>query len=126
MITLDLSGIVDTFASDTLTRTRWPAATYLAGVATQPAATDTTITGMVEPITGLSPGRVLEQLDEGQRKRARYTLHTTADVRTVNRKTAERADHLVYLGITYEAIELSAWQGQGNFSRLVLLELGSE
>jgi len=126
MISLDLSGVVDTFAVDSLTRQRWPAATWAKGVATQPAATSSTITGMVEPLDGLKAGRVLEQLDEGQRRRARYTLHTTADVRTIDRAAAERADHLVYQGKTYQAIELSHWQGQGKYRRLVLLELGDQ
>jgi len=126
VISLDLSGVVDAFSADTLTRLRWPAATWSKGVASEPAAVSSTIAGMVEPLEGREFGRILEQLDEGQRRRARYTLHTTADVRTVNRAAAERADHLTYQGKTYEAIDLSHWQGQGKYRRLVLLELGDQ
>ena len=123
MITLDLGGVVQLFANSTLTHKRWPAETWIKGVGTYGATTDTTIAGLVQPIDGGRDGRILEQLSEGQRTAARYTLHTTDDVRTVDRSAGARADQLVYQGKTYQAIALANWEDQGKFRRLVLLEV---
>jgi len=123
MITLDLSGVVQLFANSTLTRRRWPAETWIKGVSTYSATIDTVITGLVQPIDGGRDGRILEQLAEGQRTSARFTLHTTSDVRTVDRSAGARADHLVYQGKTYQAASLANWEDQGKFRRLVMLEV---
>lgn len=114
---LDLSDIVAAMAETPVTRRRYAAGTLAAtGVYTAGASADTTVYACL----AAPDAKTMELLPEGLRSRARWLMHTTADVRTAG--TGVLPDKVIFDGVTYEPVAIRAYSQHGGFSRLVLVE----
>lgn len=114
---LDLSDIVDAFAETAVTRRRFAAGTLATtGVYTAGASTDTTVYACLTA----PDAKTMELLPEGLRSRARWLMHTTADVRTAG--SGVLPDKVILDGVTYEPVATRVYSQHGKFSRLVLVE----
>jgi hypothetical protein len=130
MTPVDVSDVVDALADQTVTRRRYAAGAYSTatgskGVFVPGATTDTPIFVCIGPVTG----RDKQDMSEGVRLRARYKLHTTADLRgdePMTGATATQADHVLYDGREYEVIQDRRWVGHGGYRRFILAETTAE
>lgn len=116
---VDLGFVVDGFAVTTVTRVRAGAGTYTAGVYVPGATTSTAIRASVT----VPSAAVLQVLPEGLRSRARWLVHTTADVRPlVEGGSGTVPDRITHDGKTWTPVELQAWSQHGGYRRFVLVE----
>lgn len=114
---LDLSDVVDALAESTVTRRRYAAGTLATtGIYTPGASTDTTVTACL----AAPDARTMELLPEGLRSRARWLMHTTADVRTA--ASGVLPDKVLVGGVAYEPVAVRAYSHHGGYNRLVLVE----
>lgn len=119
-MTLDLSPVIARFAMS-LERRRRAAPTYSAGgIATPGAQTIDTIRGHVQP---LDPRRA-QVLREGIREGARYSVWTSAAVRTVDETSELPPDEIVYGGRLYRVHSVEAWEQHGLFRELAMVDAG--
>lgn len=120
-----VQSTVAALAAQQVTRLRYGAATFASGIYTSPTPTSTTIAAQVQPLDD----RTRAQLPEGIRLRARYVLHTLADVRgdqpTVSGNPV-RGDQIVWSGRTYQIHQDRDWNGQGGYTRLIMLDASAE
>lgn len=114
---LDVSDIVDALAETAVTRRRYAAGTLATtGLYTPGASADTT----VQACLSTPNARTLEMLPEGLRSRARWLMHTTADVRTAD--SGLLPDKILVSGTAHEPVELRNYSQHGAYRRLVLVE----
>lgn len=114
---LDLSDVVEAMAETAVTRRRYAAGTLATtGVYTPGAATDTTVYACL----AAPDAKTMEMLPEGLRSRARWLMHTTADVRTAG--SGVLPDKVIFGGATYEPVAVRGYSYHGGYSRLVLVE----
>lgn len=114
---LDLSDVVDALAESPVTRRRFAAGTLATtGVYTAGASTDTTVYACL----AAPDAKTMELLPEGLRSRARWLMHTTADVRTAT--SGLLPDKVIFGGVTYEPVAVRAYSHHGGYNRLVLVE----
>lgn len=121
-----VQSTVAALAAQQVTRLRYGAATLAAtGVYTLPTPSSATITAQMQPLDD----RTRAQLPEGIRLRARYVMHTTADVRG-DQPTASggpiRGDVIQWHGRSYQVHQDRDWNGQGGYTRMILLDQSAE
>jgi hypothetical protein len=89
------------------------------------ATTTATITGQMQPLDD----RTRQLLPEGVRLRARYVMHTTADVRgAIPTATGNpvAGDLITWQGRTYQVYQDRDWNGQGSYTRCILADASAE
>lgn len=123
---ITVPNVVNAQAAQNVTRLRYGAATLaVTGVYTLPAPTSATIAAQMQPLDA----RTRSQLPEGIRLRARYVMHTTADVRG-DQPTASgapiRGDVIQWQGRSYQVHQDRDWNGQGGYTRMILLDQSAE
>jgi len=129
-VAVNVANVVQSLAATPVTRRRFAAGSYpqtgaSRGQFVAGAATDTTIRAVMEPLDD----RTRQLLPEGVRLRARYWLHSTADVRGDQPSTSgtvTQADDIVFNGRTYTVWQDRDWVGHGSYTRCVLLERTAE
>lgn len=114
-------------ADQAVTRRRFAAGAYSTATGTkgtfvQGATTDTTIAAVIRPVSD----RTRQNLPEGIRLSARYTMHTLADVRGDEPGTTTQADRIVYNSRTYVVITDERNEGHGQYRRVFLAEATAE
>jgi len=123
-ILLNLAPVVAAFASQSVTRRRAAVPTIdSAGHAVVATPVDATI----ECVLQRPSPDAIQRLPEGLRSRATWLMHTTADIRGASGQTSggraqAMADQVIYNGITYTVVDISAQTAQGNYRRVVLLD----
>lgn len=115
---LDLSNVIRRFCRPMVRRRRAAPTISAGGIATPGAVTEDTIIANVQP---LEPRRA-SVLREGLRERATFSVWTSADVRTVDAAAGQLPDVLVYQGHEYHVHAVEAWQDQGGFRELVMVD----
>jgi len=117
--------VVQSMAAQSVTRLRFAAATNTKGQWSVAAPSSTTIAAQMQPLDD----RTRSQLPEGVRLKAHYVMHTTADVRgdqpTVS-GTPVKGDQIVWSGRTYQVYQDRDWNGQGGYTRMILLDASAE
>lgn len=123
---ISVAQVVIDQSAQTVTRTRYGAATKSAMGAWVPGATTTaTITGQMQPLDD----RTRQLLPEGVRLRARYVMHTTADVRGATPTATGNpvaGDLITWQGRTYQVYQDRDWNGQGSYTRCILADASAE
>lgn len=130
MPAINVSNVVQSLAASPVTRRRFAAGSYPQAGATRGqfvagASADTTIRAVMQPIDD----RTRQLLPEGIRLRARYLLHTTADVRgdaPATGASITQADDVIYNGRTYTVWQDRDWATHGSYTRCVLLDRSAE
>lgn len=120
-----VQSTVAALAAQSVTRLRFAAATISNGILSYAAPQSTTILAQMQPLDD----RTRSQLPEGIRLRARYVMHTLADVRgdqpTVTGNPV-RGDQIVWGTRTYQVHQDRDWDGQGGYTRMILLDASAE
>jgi hypothetical protein len=123
---ISVAQVVIDQSAQTVTRTRYGAATLAStGVWGRGTATTETITGQMQPLDD----RTRQLLPEGVRLRARYVMHTTADVRGATPTasgTPVAGDTITWQGRTYQVYQDRDWNGQGSYTRCILADASAE
>ena len=115
---IDISDVVAELADTAVTRRRYAAGTTANGIYTPGAATDTTVMACLQ----VPDPRTMQLLPEGFRSRARWLMHTVADVRTGSDGQGVLPDKVIFDGVTYEPVDVRNYGYHGGFRRLVLVE----
>lgn len=130
-ISIRVDDAVMSLAAQAVVRYRTAAGSYSTtsgskGVFVPGASTSTTIVACVGPIDD----RTRTLLPEGIRLRARYLMHTLADVRgdlpTASGTAIYQADRIGYNGRTYQVYQDRRWVDHGHYGRFVLVEETAE
>ena len=123
-IRINLGPTVAALSSESVTRRRVATPTIdAAGHVVAGATSDTAIKCVMQ-----RPGPdALNRLAEGLRSRARWLMHTTADIRGGSQassggRSATMPDLIVYGGVTYTAADITDQSAHGQFRRVVLLD----
>lgn len=124
---VDVSSVVASLSAQSVTRRRSAAPTIdSAGHVVAGATADATITGALQ-----RPGQdALERLPEGMRSRARWLMHTTADIRggtgtTEAGRSGAMPDVAIYGGVSYAVVDITDQSAHGQYRRVILLDGGS-
>lgn len=111
---MNLSRLIDRFATGTYTVTRASAATtYTAGKRVAPATTTTTVVGCVQPI----PGKDLERLPEGLRDKEVKYIYTKAELKC---GPDTEPDKVSVEGSTWQVEKVEKWDTLGAYWRSVI------
>lgn len=120
-----VQSTVAALAAQSVTRLRYGAATIANGILSYAAPSQAAILAQMQPLDD----RTRSQLPEGIRLRARYVMHTLADVRgdqpTVSGGPV-RGDQIIWSGRTYQVHQDRDWNGQGGYTRMILLDASAE
>lgn len=126
MVLIDVSDVVASLASQTVTRTRRATPTIdAAGHRVAGAETTATLSAVMQ-----RPSRdALQRLPEGLRAQARWLMHTTGDVRGGSEATASGGaavlpDLVTYDGRAYVVVDITDQSAHGAYRRVVLLDGG--
>lgn len=124
---VNVSSVVASLSAQSVTRRRSASPTIdSAGHIVAGAVTDTTITGVLQ-----RPGQdALERLPEGIRSRARWLMHTAADIRggtgtTEAGRAGAMPDEAIYGGVSYTVVDITDQSAHGDYRRVILLDGGS-
>lgn len=116
---VDLGFVVGMFAVTQVTRVRSAAGTWTTGVYTAGATTSLSIAVSLS----VPSAAVLQVLPEGLRSRARWMMHTTADVRPLTEGTSGTLpDRITHDGKTWTPVEVQNWVAHGGYRAFVLVE----
>lgn len=130
-IAITVSDGVLSLSAQAVTRIRRAAGAYSTttgskGVFAAGASTSTTISACIGPVDD----RTRQLLPEGIRLRARFLMHTLADVRgdqpTASGTAITQADRITYNGQTYQVYQDRHWVGHGEYGRFLLLSQTAE
>lgn len=123
---ITVAQVVIAQSAQTVTRTRYGAATLPAsGIWQRGTSTTATITAQMQPLDD----RTRQLLPEGVRLRARYVMHTTADVRGATPTatgTPVGGDTITWNGRIYQVYQDRDWNGQGSYTRCILADASAE
>lgn len=127
---INVSGTVRRLAAQTVTRTRFAAGSYPQTGATRGQfVAGATSTASIAASVGPIDDRTRQSLPEGVRLKARYLLHTLADVRGDQPATSGsvlQADRITYNSRVYVVWQDRDWVGHGSYTRCVLLDMSAE
>lgn len=120
-MSIDVSTAVDALSFDDVVRRRGAAGTYVAGVWTPGAVTETTIRASVSPLLA----REVERLATGQRTRGGIRLITTADGGLVvaDREAGTPCDRVVWSDRIYDVAKVDNWATYGGWVDAQALEV---
>jgi len=115
---IDVSDVVADLAETAVTRRRYATGSASNGIYTAGAATDTTVQACLQ----VPDARTMQLLAEGVRSRAKWLMHTTADVRTGSDGQGVLPDKIIIDGTAFEPLDVRAYSAHGGYRRLVLVE----
>lgn len=117
---MDLTDVIDEFASDTLTIQRRAAPTAVGGFLTSGTAASLSVSAVVYP----SPGEDALILPEGMRSKERVAVVTKEQLRAANDPGGAPADTFAYHGGSFEVQAVRNWSEHAGYWWCLAVKVG--
>lgn len=119
-MSMDLTDVIDEFASDTLSIQRVGASVLTAGFWVTPAAVALSVEAVVYPASGED----IMILPEGHRSEKIIAVASRTKLRTADDPDGVHADTFAYKGETFEVQTVRDWGDQGNYYWHLAVKVG--